>query len=94
MNQALRLNLSQDTLVGKGARVASVQPSTFAGHGFTSERLKAFASRFAPSKETLVQKVSGIGLTAALYVGIATLALELSTANVLPLFHAFHLNGV
>ncbi len=54
--------------------------------GFPTERLRAFATRFAPSKQTAAQTAFGLSATAAIYLGIAALAVELATANFAPLF--------
>jgi hypothetical protein len=94
MNQALRLSPAPDTAIAQWARIASTGTPATSGRGFTNDRLRAFATRFSPSRQSLLEKVSGPAITAAIYAGIAALAWELGTANLTPLFAALHLNGV
>jgi len=93
MNTALRFN-SSETLISQWARVAPVSASSFTGRSFPSDRLKAFASRFSPSKESWLDRVAGIGATLAAYAGIAFAAQGLTTLHVAQIVHALHLNGV
>jgi hypothetical protein len=93
MNQALRANFGTDAVVRSWPAVAPIEPGTFA-RGFSSDRLKAFKTRFVPSRESLAQRLSSFAMTAGLYAAIAVVARELSTANLTPILHALHLNGV
>ena len=92
MRQALHLALpAQRTILrcladGKKVRIWEPQPLRLERtpamqhtdtRGFPSERLRAFATRFAPSKETPAQQAVGLATTAAVYLGIAVLAVEL-----------------
>jgi hypothetical protein len=93
MNNALRYNAGTDTLVRSWPKVAALDTSSFTG-SFSSDRLTAFKSRFSPSSETLGQKVANYTVTAGIYVAIAFAAVGVGTANITPLLHALHLNGV
>jgi hypothetical protein len=94
MNQTLRLRPCPDTAVPNWARVARVETAAFTGREIAGDRLRAFASRFAPSKETSAEKVSSLAITAGIYAGVLAVAWELSSVNLLALLHALHLNGV
>jgi hypothetical protein len=94
MNQTLRFRPCPDTAVPNWARVARVETSAFTGRAITGDRLQAFASRFTPSQQTVPETASGIAITAAIYTGIAALAWQLSSVNLLSVLHALHLNGV
>jgi hypothetical protein len=94
MNQTLRLRPCPDTAVPNWARVARVETAAFTGREIAGDRLRAFTSRFAPSRETGAEKASGIAITAGIYAGIVALAWQLSSVNLVSLFHALHLNGV
>jgi hypothetical protein len=60
----------------------------------SGDRLRAFASRFVPASETTGQRLSGVAVTAGVYAGLALVAYELASLNLVALFHALHLNGV
>jgi hypothetical protein len=94
MNSAIRFSPETDTVISQWANVAPVGTGSFIGRGFSSERLKAFQSRFNPSRESLGQRISNVALTLGAYVGIAAAFRAMSTANVLPLLQALHLHGV
>jgi hypothetical protein len=83
MRHALHLALPR-----QGALVRRLADSSET-RGFPSERLRAFATRFAPSNETPVQTALGLVTTAAIYFGIGVLAIELITANLAPLLALF-----
>ncbi len=93
MNYTLRFTTGTDTLVPNRSNVATVDSGSFIGK-FSSDRLKAFQTRFNPSNESIAQKLSNYAVTAGLYAAIAAAAIGLSTANVTPLLHVLHLNGV
>jgi hypothetical protein len=93
MNHTLRYNTGTDTLVRSWPNVAKVDSSSFID-SISSDRLKAFKTRFSPSSESLGQKLSNYAVTAGIYAAIAAAAVGLSTANVAALLHVLHLNGV
>jgi len=74
MNIAQHYYPATDRLLAKGARIAPAATTSFIGPRFSSDRLKAFATRFSPSNETWLQQASGIALTLGAYAGIAALA--------------------
>jgi hypothetical protein len=94
MNSALRFSPGTDTVISQWAKVVPVGTGSFVRRGFASERLKAFRSRFSPSRESLTQRISNVALTIGAYAGIAVAFRAISTTNVLPLLQAFHLHGV
>jgi hypothetical protein len=94
MNNALRLSPVTDRLISQWANVAPVGAASFVRRGFSSERLKAFRSRFSPSRESLTQRIANVALTMGAYAGVAVAFRAVSTTNVLPLLQALHLHGV
>jgi len=93
MNYMLRQSTATDTLVRQWHAVSAVDPSAFIGK-FSSDRLKAFKTRFSPSSESLGQKLGNVAVTLGIYGAVAVVVRELSTANLTPLLHALHLNAV
>jgi S-adenosylmethionine synthetase len=94
VNQAFRLSPARDTVVSNWGRIAPVGTAAFTGRHPSVDRLRAFASRFVPAKETTGQKLSGVAVTAGVYAAVAAVAYELASLNLAGLFHALHLNGV
>jgi hypothetical protein len=90
----LRYNPDSDSLISQWARIATVGTRSFTGRRFPADRLKAFATRFQPSRESWTQRIAGVGLTLGAYAGAVIAARGLSTLDVSQLMHALHLSGV
>jgi hypothetical protein len=92
MNHALYYHIGTDPFFRR-SQVATVDSGAFGGR-FSNDRLKAFRTRFTPSSETFGRQLSNYAVTAGIYAAIAAAAVGLSTADITPLLHVLHLNGV